>query len=90
MLRGGVHDGLMIVAKRAHDWDGGRKVEDLSEEEMEERVARFAAIGSEGREGLELGVKFLEVEAYMNDLIMDACPQAAAPYLGMVMMNGTR
>lgn len=26
----------------------------------------------------------------MNDLVMSTCPEAAAPYLGMVMINGSR
>jgi hypothetical protein len=32
----------------------------------------------------------VQVEAYMNDLVMHTCPEAAAPYLGMVMINGSR
>eukprot|EP00285_Hemiselmis_virescens_P009147 CAMPEP_0173397608 /NCGR_PEP_ID=MMETSP1356-20130122/38947_1 /TAXON_ID=77927 ORGANISM="Hemiselmis virescens, Strain PCC157" /NCGR_SAMPLE_ID=MMETSP1356 /ASSEMBLY_ACC=CAM_ASM_000847 /LENGTH=124 /DNA_ID=CAMNT_0014356897 /DNA_START=1 /DNA_END=371 /DNA_ORIENTATION=+ len=57
---------------------------------MEDRVQHFADLGTMAQEGAQLSVKYLEVEAYMNDLVMAARPRAAAPYLGMVMLNGSR
>uniref|UniRef100_A0A6T8K173 Protein kinase domain-containing protein n=2 Tax=Hemiselmis andersenii TaxID=464988 RepID=A0A6T8K173_HEMAN len=89
-LRGGEHDGLDIVAKRARDWEGRICDDNLNNTQMEDRIRHFAEIGTIARDCAGLSIKYLEVEAYMNDLVMAARPAAAAPYLGMVMLNGSR
>jgi len=90
LLTGGEHEGTKVVCKRAKDWGGARGSHTLSEEEMEARIAQFQQLSTGDRENAELAYRYLEIEAFMNDLVMNTCPDAAAPYLGVSIVEGTR
>jgi len=77
---GGEMMGTHIVAKRAKDF-----AENLQQMENGE-----SELPPGDQENALLAYKYLEIEAFMNDLVMQTCPQAAAPYLGVSMVKGTR
>ena len=78
---GGKHRGKEAVVKRAKDglqdpMDPVKYVKKERSKQMEEHD--------------ELAAAYLTTEGYVNDLVMDSCSEAAAPYLGMMTKKGKR
>eukprot|EP00286_Rhodomonas_abbreviata_P022971 CAMPEP_0181291714 /NCGR_PEP_ID=MMETSP1101-20121128/2117_1 /TAXON_ID=46948 /ORGANISM="Rhodomonas abbreviata, Strain Caron Lab Isolate" /LENGTH=437 /DNA_ID=CAMNT_0023396129 /DNA_START=529 /DNA_END=1842 /DNA_ORIENTATION=+ len=86
--------GMKVIAKRAKD--GGHDEEDpnlkdeerprstdlMSEFELEEHVKRLDCESQ--------AFHYLQVEALINDIVMNKCPQTAAKYLGICRSKGLR
>mmetsp|Transcript_8422 Transcript_8422/g.20674 ORF Transcript_8422/g.20674 Transcript_8422/m.20674 type:complete len:510 (-) Transcript_8422:209-1738(-) len=86
---GGEYEGKKVVCKRAKDWEG-RGDGMMSPEDVQQRIEHFQQLSTGDRENAELAYRYLEIEAFMNDLVMNTCPDAAAPYLGVCMVGGVR
>uniref|UniRef100_A0A7S0ESX5 Protein kinase domain-containing protein n=1 Tax=Hanusia phi TaxID=3032 RepID=A0A7S0ESX5_9CRYP len=69
---------ILGVAKRAKD---GFK-------DSEEPAGIEKVRGLEDEEQRDLAKEYLQVEAYVNDLVSENCPEVAAPYLGKMYKGG--
>jgi tRNA A-37 threonylcarbamoyl transferase component Bud32 len=77
----GKHKGKKAVVKRAKD--GTQDPLDPVKYVKKERSKQMV-------EHDELAAAYLSTESYINDLVMESCPNACAPYLGMMTKQGKR
>jgi len=77
----GKHKGKQAVAKRAKD--GMRDPLDPVKFVKKERSKQM-------EEHDELAAAYLSTEGYINDLVMESCPETCAPYMGMMEKKGKR
>jgi len=94
-LVGGDGRGTRAVAKRAKD--GRTDPDDPTHDEDEDHNCALAYMDVTCLEQhLELldqynkAYQYLQVEAFMNDLVTQLCPDVAAPYIGMCRRGGMR
>eukprot|EP00293_Proteomonas_sulcata_P016775 CAMPEP_0184295916 /NCGR_PEP_ID=MMETSP1049-20130417/6826_1 /TAXON_ID=77928 /ORGANISM="Proteomonas sulcata, Strain CCMP704" /LENGTH=519 /DNA_ID=CAMNT_0026604775 /DNA_START=130 /DNA_END=1689 /DNA_ORIENTATION=+ len=78
----GENTGMKVVVKRAKDG-----VPD-PEDPRWEATHKEKSVDEEQEEQFAAG--YLTVEAYINDLIKEECPEIAAPYIGMCTKSGKR
>mmetsp|Transcript_51552 Transcript_51552/g.104941 ORF Transcript_51552/g.104941 Transcript_51552/m.104941 type:complete len:623 (-) Transcript_51552:406-2274(-) len=90
----GYEGSTLAVAKRAKD--GSFDPDDPSHQDLDDEMPVAAMDSLDLERHLEMldmhnkAFQYLQVEAFMNDLVKQLCPHVAAPYMGMVRRRGMR